>query len=282
MTTEHHRQIQKQYASASGALFYRSVMGDGMPVIHYGIYESDATSMREATENSTRTLYDFALRKLGMVAPQSILDLGAGPGGSAHWLAQQTGAKITCVELCEEHNEENRALAQQLGVGHLIETWTGSFEQLPHEWQGRFDLVWSQEALCHAQDPVATLRAAYQVLRPGGVMVFSDILLAENAPEEAVAVFQKVNAVTRWSKVTQHRDALETVGFENIEHHDWTGHFRENFRRMRAKIAADGERLMASGVPVTMLEQFAQSLDQRIAWEPGSVLEWGVFVGLRV
>ena len=281
MTTEHHRQIASQYSPESGAVFYRSVMGDGLPVIHYGIYENDTTSMRQATENSSLRLLEIAARHGGRARPQSILDLGAGPGGSAHLLAQRTGAHITCAELCEHHNRENHAIASSLHIGELIHTWTGSFEQLPDEWQECFDLVWSQEALCHAQNLAATLRGAYRALRPGGVMVFSDILLAAAAPTESAEVFRNVNAVTQWSTANEHKRSLELAGFERIEHHDWTPHLPENFRRMRAKIAMDGERLQASGVPSTMLKRFAGSLDQRIAWEPGSVLEWGAFVCSR-
>lgn len=269
--------IQSQYAAESGALFYRSVMGDGTPVIHYGIYESESSSMRQATENSTMHLWDIGLNKGRGNLPRAVLDLGAGPGGSAHWLARRSEATITCVELCEHHNQENHTIARASGIDHLIETWTGSFEQLPDEWEECFDWVWSQEALCHARNFHDALRAAYRVLRPGGVMVFSDILLAENAPVEAAEVFQQVNAVFRLSTEPLYRHALQTVGFIEIEHHDWTPHLHENFLRMRAKIAIEGESLIAAGVPSTLLQQFAKSLDQRIEWKPGSVLGWGAF-----
>lgn len=281
MISEHHRQIASQYSPEAGAVFYRSVMGDGMPVIHYGIYESDDTTMRQATQNSSLRLLEIALRHGGMATPQSILDLGAGPGGSAHLLAQHTGAPITCVELCEHHNRENHAIAAALGIGELIHTWTGSFEELPAEWQERFDLVWSQEALCHSQDLAATLSGAYRALRPGGVMVFSDILLAAAAPATAAEVFRNVNAVTQWSTAAEHVSALQAAGFVRVEHHDWTPHLRENFCRMRVKIEDDHDRLIAAGVPAQLLEKFALSLAQRIAWPSGSVLEWGVFACSR-
>lgn len=277
MSAEHHRLIHKQYAAESGALFYRSVMGDGTPVIHYGIYENEKSSMREATEKSTMQLWSIAFRKCCGNLPEAILDLGAGPGGSAHLLAQCCTAKITCAELCEHHNQENLAIARALGIDHLIQTWTGSFEQLPDEWEGRFDWVWSQEALCHARNSHDALSAAYRVLRPGGVMVFSDILLAENAPLDAARVFQQVNAVSRWSTAQQYRDALNHVGFIEIDYHDWTPHLHENFRRMRVKIAEEGESLIAAGVPSSLLQEFAKSLEQRIEWKPGSVLGWGAF-----
>ena len=277
MTPDHHQNIREQYASESGAAFYRSVMGDGDPVIHYGIYHSTATPMREATENATRRLLEIALRRLGEVMPAEIIDLGSGPGGPAHLLARETGATVTCVDLCEAHHLENETLARSHGLEDRILTWTGSFEQLPAEWSGCFDLAWSQEALCHAQDITTALREARRVLRPGGILVFSDILLAENAPAEEAEAFSKVNAVTRLRTASEHLRHLEEAGYEEIEHHDWTPHLTENFRRMRERISRDREALLNAGVSAGLLDRFARSLDQRIAWQPGSVLAWGVF-----
>ena len=277
MNPDHLQNIREQYASESGVAFYRSVMGDGAPVIHYGIYESPATLMREATETATRRLLEIALQRLGGVFPAESIDLGSGPGGPAHLLARETGAIVTCVDLCERHHLENEAIASSLGLGDRIRTWTGSFERLPAEWCGRFDLAWSQEALCHSQDKTAALREARRVLRPGGILAFSDILLAENAPAEETEVFSKVNVVTHWNTAGEHLRHLAEVGFEEIVHHDWTPHLGENFRRMRARIAQSRDALSAAGVQAELLDRFADSLDKRIAWIPGSVLEWGVF-----
>jgi ubiquinone/menaquinone biosynthesis C-methylase UbiE len=277
MNPDHHQNIREQYASESGAAFYRSVMGDGEPVIHYGIYESPATPMREATGIATRRMLEIALQRLGGVFPSEIIDMGSGPGGPAHLLARETGASVTCVDLCERHHLENESIARSLGPEARISTWTGSFEHLPANWNGRFDLAWSQEALCHSQDKSAALREARRVLRPGAVLVFSDILLAENAPAGEAEVFSKVNAVTKWSTAGEHLRHLAEAGFVEIEHHDWTQHLSENFRRMRSRIAQSRDALLDTGVSSDFLDRFADSLDRRIAWKPGSVLEWGVF-----
>ena len=274
---DHYRLVQEQYSSSSGVPFYRRVMGDGAPVIHYGIYGTPATTMREATETATRRLLDISLQRLDGNYPLEIIDLGSGPGGSAHLLARDTGATVTCVDLCDHHNIENQSIARSLGLAEHIRTWTGSFEQLPSGWNGRFDLAWSQEALCHSRDKSAALREARRVLRPGGVMVFTDILLAENTPAGEARVFSEVNAVAEWTTAAAYRHDLEMAGFDGIIHHDWTPHLNGNFHMMRRQIASHRESLLAEGVSPDLLERFAASLDQRISWSPGEVLEWGAF-----
>ncbi len=281
MTTDHHRGIRAQYSAEAGTAFYRTVMGDGAPVIHYGIYDKPSTTMQQATENATRRLLELALRKLESFSPNQIIDLGSGPGGSAHFLAQHSRATVTCADLCAHHHRENETLAAALGIRDRIRTWTGSFEKLPEDWSGKFDLAWSQEALCHATDKAAALGEIRRVLRPGGVLVFSDILLSETAPSHEAKVFSNVNTVTRLSTAQDHLRDLTAAGFTETEHIDWTPHLHENFRRMRLQIAENRDQLLAQGVPATLLESFATSLEQRLAWQEGSVLEWGAFCVMR-
>jgi ubiquinone/menaquinone biosynthesis C-methylase UbiE len=274
----HHHLVRAQYSPGSGTPFYRCVMGGGSPVIHYGIYDTPETSMREATEAATRRLLRMAIDHLD-IPPAAILDLGSGPGGSAHLLAIETGATVTCVDLCEHHNLENETIARSLGLGDRIRTLTASFEELPGEWTGCFDLVWSQEALCHSRDKPAVLREARRVLRPGGVLVFSDILLAANAPPDEVRTFGDVNAVAKWTTASEHLRDLADAGFGGLIHEDWTPHLVENFRRMRSQIAGNRTLLLDSGVAADLLDRFEISLGKRLAWQPGSVLEWAAFCG---
>lgn len=279
---DHHSLVRSQYDLESGTPFYRQVMGDGSPVIHYGIYDSPETSMRQATENASKRLLDIALRCLSFEKPDRIIDLGSGPGGTAHFLARETQASVTCVDLCEHHHQENMAIAASLGLAEQVRTWTGSFESLPRDWSGKFDLAWSQEAFCHAADKLAAFHEAQRVLRSGGVLVFSDILLAENAPDEASEVYSRVNAVARWTTVNQHIEDLTKAGFREITFHDWTPYLVENFRRMLQQIESSREALLKAGVPNEMLDRFAESLEERLRWSPGTVLRWGAFSCIAV
>ena len=91
--------------------------------------------------------------------PVRVLDLGSGKGGAARWLAKTYGCHVTCFNLGQKQNEFNKAKAVSDGIGALIDTHLGSFnEPLPLDWTDSFDLVWSQEAFCHSVDQQVRLR----------------------------------------------------------------------------------------------------------------------------
>lgn len=47
------------------------------------------------------------------------------------------------------------------------------------DWTDKFDLVWSQEAFCHCMDHTALMAEIQRVLKPGGTIVFSDIMQSD-------------------------------------------------------------------------------------------------------
>jgi ubiquinone/menaquinone biosynthesis C-methylase UbiE len=106
-----------------------------------------------------------------------VLDLGSGKGAAARHLASSFGCHVTCFNLGSNQNSHNLAEARAAGVDHLVECVLGNFNSgLPADWTATFDLVWSQESLCHANDQRKVLAEITRVLKPGGVAVFTDIM----------------------------------------------------------------------------------------------------------
>lgn len=270
------QRVLTQYSESSGARFYRWVMGDGGCDIHYGIY-SDSASMQEATRASTMRLLWIAQQALAGQSLKQVIDIGAGRGGAAQLIAQTTNAEVTCVDLCQHHHQDNHAEASRLGIDNQIHTVTGDFERLPADFTSKFDLAWSQEAICHAENKTNVFQEVYRVLRPGSVLAFSDILLSESATPESSAAFTNVNAVTRLSTPKQYCQALENAGFEAIEFEDWTEHLADNFSNMLTMIERHRERLINENVPADHIDNFATALRQRLSWQEGEVMRWGAF-----
>lgn len=276
-----HDQIRQQYASDRGRQFYQTVMGDGGFDIHYGLYADASTTMRQATQAATKRLLKLAIEILPKSEITSVLDLGSGRGGPAHFLATACDATITCVDLCQRHHEENLRQAEESGISKRIDTWLGSFESLPQDWRERFDMTWGQESFCHASDIAQVVHQAHRVTCVGGVIAFSDILLSADASDSQAEAFSDVNAVIRLSTKQRYTDLLAEVGFTEIEFEDWTPSLKANFDRMLEQIGRSRDSLVRSGVQETYLAQFSAALRERINWAEGSVLQWGAFVGRR-
>jgi sarcosine/dimethylglycine N-methyltransferase len=272
------QRILDQYSSAAGRSLYRHVMGDGGDHIHYGLYRDAGTSMREALEASCRRLFEMALSRLGRGSLRDILDLGAGAGGPAKYLLAWTGARITCVDLGAPPLRDLENWASAAGLASRLRTWNGSFGALPEAWNSGFDLVWSQDALCHADERAAVFSEARKALRPGGAFVFSDILLAEDAPGEQARAFTAVNAVQKLGTGRAYARDLRQAGFADIHCEDWTPHLAANFRRMRNQIEARRSLMLEEGVGEDLLDGFAQALEARLRWPSGSVLEWRAYL----
>lgn len=273
---DHFADILRQYASPGGSAFYRRVMGGGGAAIHYGLYPDATTTMEEATLLATREL----LRLAGHPPCERVLDLGSGRGAAAHVLAGSLGCVVTAVDCCQPLLDENAEAARRSGLAERIECVCLSYEALPDDWAERYDLVWSQEAICHARDPQAVFDHAWRVLKPGGRIVFSDIFSRETK-EDAATVFNRVNAVSRLSTVRGTEEMLRRAGFHDIARDEWTHHLRGNFERMMESIRGEEAGFLAAGLDPEWLRAFKESLAARLRWKPGEGLEWAAFSAVK-
>jgi|688.fasta_scaffold37546_2 sarcosine/dimethylglycine N-methyltransferase len=299
----HLQRVVAQYTEQGGDFFYRCVMGDGGGDIHYGIYQDTSDTMQQATQRSSRRLLEIAIKKRhasclakdsarttafsktaggeirsAKLLTDEILELGSGTGSTARWLARQTDCRVTCVDLCQQHSLFNAQQIAAEGLGDRVAVHTGMFERLPNSWSGRFDWVWSQEAICHARIKRDVYNEAKRVLKPSGIFVCSDILYSDQCPADALAAFTNVNAVIRLESRKTVEWELSHAGFIEVEYEDWSDQLPENFRRMLEQIEKHRRELITSGVSEDLIERFAEALRLRLTWAPGEVLCWGAFV----
>ncbi|GHE08465.1 methyltransferase domain-containing protein [Streptomyces alanosinicus] len=178
---DHEEATRRYYETGDVDAFYDAVWGG--EDIHVGQYADAREAIADA---SRRTVQRAADRVVDLLGPDAtVLDLGSGYGGSARALAERFGCRVVALDLSEEHNRRHRAANARRGLDGLIEVVTGTLNHLPYEAE-RFDVVWSLEVLCHVTDRDQALAEAVRVLKPGGALVFSDIMAAEETPAQAL------------------------------------------------------------------------------------------------
>lgn len=255
--------VLAQYNTDESAQFYSVIMGDGTAHVHYGVYTSPDDTVRQAVAATTTTLRDLAEGAGAVFRPGvRVLDLGAGNGGTAHALAAATGCSVTCLNLCEVQNAANEAAAAAEGLSSLITVVTGSFENLPADWSGSFDVVWSQDAIVHSSDKGRVWAEAARVLVPGGYVVISDIMAAPSAADEALRAFKKRLHVDELLTLDGYEAGLKEAGVSTLRTRDLSGHLLPNYRRMLGRITTERARLTQCSD--AYLEQYAGLLRENI------------------
>ena len=188
----------------------------GLLAIHYGLWEPETKTDREALLRANNTL----VRGCNPTPERRILDAGCGVGGMAIWLAQEFGVQAVGLTNCEPHVALAAEQAAQRGVGHLVEFHYGDFMDMPFP-DRSFDAVLNHETYCYAADKVSYLHGVNRVLKPGGRWqcldgFLSDKVLSES--DEAIhAAMQRgwrTEPLQRWPDTLA---TLELAGFEDIE-----------------------------------------------------------------
>ena len=154
-------QIIRHYEEISP--FYKDIWGVH---IHHGYWKTGDETKEEAQEQLIREL----IARAQIEEASRVLDVGCGMGGSAIFLSKILGAGVTGITISPTQVEIGNDLARDCGAD--VQLMLMDAEKL--ELDGRFDLVWSVEALSHLGNKTDCFRSIARLLDRGGKLVIAD------------------------------------------------------------------------------------------------------------
>jgi SAM-dependent methyltransferase len=172
-----------------------------------------------------------ALARRARIGPTSrVLDLCAGLGGPARFLAWSFGCRITALELNPGRAAGAARLTRLVGLAGRVAVVRADALASPFR-TAAFDACLSQEALMHIADKGAVLRECHRVLAPGGRLAFTDWIAHPRLADRERQQLRQWMAATTLQTLASYRLLLGRAGFWAIEAEDLSDEWRPILRR---------------------------------------------------
>ncbi|MFE3845508.1 arsenite methyltransferase [Thermoplasmatota archaeon] len=152
-----------------------------------------------------------------------VLDLGSGAGFDCFLAAQKVGetGKVIGVDMTSEMIRKARANAEK-GNYKNVEFRMGEIEKLPVE-NKTVDVIISNCVINLSPDKKQVFDEAYRVLKTGGRLVISDIVLLKNLPDYIQNSFEAyVGCISGALIKDKYLKLIQEAGFKNITINDET------------------------------------------------------------
>lgn len=240
--------------------------------IHYGIYAEPDESIHLAAQRTVETMAQ-TLETLG--SDSQVIDLGAGYGGTARYLAKTYGCRVVCLNISAAQNERNRQLNQEQGLSHLVEVREGSFEAIPFP-ADTFDIVWSQDAILHSSDRRQVLEEVKRVLKAGGELIFTDPMQSDTCPQGLLQPAFDRLGINDMGTPAFYRQTAQALGLAEKHFLDLSPNVPMHYRRFGAEV----RNQYAEAVKRTSAEFVEKTLNSLAPWidyyEQGH-MQWGIW-----
>lgn len=260
---------REYYNSEDADGFYYNIWGG--EDIHVGLYQSPDEEIAPA---SRRTVERMA-GKLQLDKNSHVLDVGAGYGGAARYLAKTYGCRVTCLNLSEVENARNRAMNDQQGVWELIDVVDGSFEELPFD-DNQFTVVWSQDAMLHSGDRVRVLQEIVRVLKPHGEIVFTDPMASDNCDKSSLRPILDRLHLDSMGSPGFYRTELKRLGVESVEFEDHSPQLPAHYGRVLQELQRR-ESEIGDAVSEEYITRMKLGLQHWVDGGNSGNLAWGIF-----
>lgn len=227
--------------------FYRDIWGED---VHHGLWRTGKETPAEAVAQLTEHVADA----LGLRAGQSVIDVGAGYGGTARQLASSRGVRVTGLTVSAAQHAHATGATGARGATAAGDSADGNPRILLRDWLANglpsacADAVLAIESTEHMADLPLALAEMRRVLRPGGRAAVCAWLAGDRvSPWQRRFLLEPICRDGRLVTIATAGDygrALAGAGFEQVVFEDLTAGVRRTWpvclRRIAGRLSSDG------------------------------------------
>ena len=182
---------------------------------------------------ATAELADLAEVRAG----ERVLDIGAGPGGAARYLAAERGCRVVGLDLTPAYVALAADLSERVGMAAMTRFLVGSATALPLG-GGAFDVVWLEHVQMNIVDKPVLVGEIARVLRPGGRLALHEVCCADATQPHFPVPWATTSATCFLESSEGLRGLLQKNGFAVTQWRDVTEGACRWFRKRREAGAA--------------------------------------------
>ncbi len=195
------------------------------------------------------------LDPLGITAEMRVLDIGCGIGGTARFIADRYGARVTGIDLTPAFVETAQALSTMCGLDGLTEFEMASAYALPSA-DNSVDLATMMHVGMNLEDKPRLFAEVARVLAPGGRFALFDLMVRSGAGHDFPVPWSSVPESSFVAPPQTYRDAASAAGLTLVAERDRYDYAVGFFTKVTAAMEAHGpppvglQLLMGSEAPV--------------------------------
>lgn len=262
---------KEYYDSHDADNFYYQIWGG--EDIHVGIYEYPEEDIFTASNRTVRQMVSIVK---DIDENTKVLDVGAGYGGAARYLASQFKCHVTCLNLSETENERNRQKNESQNLTEYIDVRQGNFEEMPFE-DAQFDIAWSEEAILHSGNKPQVFKEVARVLRKGGHFIFTDPMQSDDSPDEVLQPILDRIHLKDLGSVQRYRELAKEVGLEEVLVNEMPEQLTRHYSNVQKELRAQYDKL-AEVCSTEYLDKMDKGLSHWVDGGQNGHLSWGILL----
>jgi ubiquinone/menaquinone biosynthesis C-methylase UbiE len=222
--------------------------------------------IRKILTENFQPVSEQLIQKLGetldLDESSNVLVMSCGTGISAITLSKWFGCKVIGID----DNENNLLLAKDLagryGLSDSVEFRTTSAQHIDLP-DSTFNAVVSDcmlGSIQDGQDKASIVTEIYRLLKNGGMIGVSEIIIEGNLPTSLNSIISRVPTISGTLSKSGYHELFETVGFRNVHFKDQNEAVKAIFDRGKRMLS--GAQLFVNLCNIDLEKSFGITLDQ--------------------